>query len=71
MLEKIGKDCFAYSGLEEFIAPQGLREIGDGAFYGCVRLKLVTLNEGLEVLKDGYDAVHGYYYGAFQACKIE
>lgn len=53
-LEKIGKYCFAGSGIEEFRAPPSLREIGAGAFELCENLKLVSLNEGLETIgKDG------------------
>ena len=29
------------------------------------------LNEGLEALKDGYNAVRRYYYGIFQYCDFE
>ena len=49
-LEKIGMCCFAGSGIEEFRAPPGLREIGAGAFELCENLKLVSLNEGLETI---------------------
>lgn len=46
--------CFSGSGLEEFIAPQGLKTINGNAFYDCGFLKRVVLNEGLEELKDCY-----------------
>ena len=48
MLERIGKEAFADSGLEGFTAPAALREVGEKAFKGCVRLKTVGLNEGLQ-----------------------
>ena len=44
--------CFCNSGLEEFVAPQRLKEIEGGAFYNCESLKRVVLNEGLETLSD-------------------
>ena len=46
-LERIEEHCFAYSGLEEFIAPPELKEIECGAFEYCENLKRVVLNEGL------------------------
>lgn len=47
-LEKVGSGCFLASGIEEFLAPPSLRQIGPGAFAYCTRLKRVELNEGLE-----------------------
>ena len=47
-LRAVGTSAFRNSGLEEFVAPQGLREIGLGAFAGCTGLRRVVLNEGLE-----------------------
>lgn len=43
----IGKKCFSESGITEFSAPPGLREIEDQAFSSCMSLKRVVLNEGL------------------------
>lgn len=40
------------SGLEEFDAPPGLKEILRWTFYECKNLKKVVLNEGLETLGD-------------------
>ena len=34
-LEKIGRNCFQGSGLEEFVAPDSLRVVGSGTFYNC------------------------------------
>lgn len=33
--------------MKSFTAPESLRELGEGAFAGCRKLKTVTLNEGL------------------------
>ena len=44
--------CFYNSGLEEFVAPQGLKKICGAAFCGCKSLKRVVLNEGLKTLSD-------------------
>ena len=49
-LSVIGEQCFAKSGLREFTAPSGLREIQARAFYDCRKLETVTLNEGLETI---------------------
>ena len=59
--------CFEDSGLEEFVAPPGLREICGGAFAGCHKLKRVALNEGLLVLRDD-DGPH--YTGVFERTEI-
>ena len=52
-LERIGKQCFEYSGIEEVTLPGALREIGEDAFYGCSRLGTVWVEEGraLDVAK--------------------
>ena len=71
MLQKIGTSCFYRSGLEEFVAPQRLREIEGKAFNSCYKLRRVTLNEGLEVLKDEYNEEWKQYSGVFPYCKIE
>lgn len=62
----IGKMCFSGSGIEEFLAPSSLREIGQNAFENCKNLKHIALNEGLEklVTDDGdraEDTSHGDY----------
>ena len=41
------------SGLEEFLAPSGLREIRPEAFRDCEDLKHAVLNWGLEALENG------------------
>ena len=68
-LWKIGDGCFEYSGLKEFIAPPGLREIGDAVFWNCSNLKRVALNEGLEALDDQDDDMN--YGGTFSCSGIE
>ena len=40
--------AFRHSGVENFTAPQTLREIGLEAFADCDKLKSVVLNEGLQ-----------------------
>ena len=47
MVEKIENSCFADSQLEEFTAPESLREIGELAFMNCKHLRHVKLNESL------------------------
>ena len=51
-LQEICELCFYGSGLEEFVAPPGLKEIEGAIFLGCENLKRVQLNEGLEALND-------------------
>lgn len=60
MLEKIGRDCFACSGIEEFTAPRSLREIGQKAFANCAELQRVMLNEGLTRIGEGHDELGDY-----------
>lgn len=52
MLREIGDYCFGWSCLEELNVPPGVKKICCGVFGGCVNLKRVILNEGLEALKD-------------------
>ena len=68
-LEQIGNGCFYHSWLEEFVAPPGLRKIGEGAFRACENLRRVVLNEGLE--KIGIQCKSHYCIGAFGSSKIE
>ena len=68
-LQTIGFRCFANSGLEEFVAPSKLREIGPEAFWECTWLKRVTLNEGLEVMAD--KGKFGDIYGVFEHSGIK
>ena len=49
-LEKIGKNCFCGTGLEEIALPFSVREVGARAFEYCEQLKSVRLNKGLEKL---------------------
>lgn len=49
-LERIGRRAFLRSGLESFIAPESLREIGEGAFLRCSALRSIYLNDELEIL---------------------
>ena len=46
-LERIGTHAFTGTALKSFVAPDALREIGEGAFACCRSLKEVRLNEGL------------------------
>ena len=58
--------AFADSGLRSFEAPASLRVLGQGAFYDCVFLRRVVLNEGLEELGPGDD-----YRGVFRSTSVE
>ena len=46
-VENIRVCAFAGSGLENFVAPESLRQIGDVAFCNCKQLSNVVLNDGL------------------------
>lgn len=40
-LMKVGKQCFYETGLEEIVLSAGLKDIGDGAFYGYNNPKVI------------------------------
>ena len=50
----------------EYTIPQGIREIGDNAFYGCTSLTAVTIPEGVTAI--GYSAF--YYCDSLTAVTI-
>ncbi len=52
--EEIGADCFSGTNLSEVILPEGLKKIGNYAFYESVHLKMPLLPESL--LEVGYNA---------------
>lgn len=55
-----------------FSAPVSLRTLAQEAFYGCVRLARVELNEGLETLgSQEYNADHRPYAGVFENSAVE
>ena len=67
-LEHIRKYSFHDSGLEEFMAPPGLKKIEDRAFSHCKNLRQVELNEGLTTLGEHDEADHlngTDYFGVF------
>lgn len=49
-LWSIDEYAFDHSGLESFVAPPQLREIGSYAFSYCEKMKEVKFNEGLETI---------------------
>lgn len=49
-LNVIGGECFAYTGLTEFIAPPYLEHIGPAAFSSAKEMRKLVLNEGLKSL---------------------
>ena len=48
----ISRSAFAYSGIEEFIAPASLCEIFPDAFYGCMSLKKAVIDCNVRVIPD-------------------
>lgn len=48
-LEKIGKCCFAESGLEKIVIPKTLKTIDADAFMDCESLKTILLEDGCTV----------------------
>lgn len=57
-LEIIQDSAFRYSGLNYLDVPTGVHFLGEGAFYGCHKLKSITLPETLKYISSY----------AFQAC---
>ena len=46
-LTEIGEEAFVDTKLRGFVAPEGLRMLGRGAFRGCGYMRYAALNEGL------------------------
>ncbi len=42
-VQKIGKEAFCYSGIADIHLPEGLKEIGERAFFRCEHLKTIHL----------------------------
>lgn len=59
-LKKIGTWVFVNSGLEKLELPASLQELGAAAFYGCTKLKTVTVDNGSQL--------HFIGNGSFQGC---
>ena len=71
-LEKICLFAFFETVLEKVEFPASLKVVAQGAFACCKSLKIVTLNEGLEILgTDEYTKDGGYWYGVFQGTALE
>ena len=45
-MERIGEECFLYSGVEDVTLPNTLKEVSEDAFEGCRRLITVWVVEG-------------------------
>ena len=57
--------------VREFIFAGSVREIADGTFNGNKDLRVVVLNEGLEVLGGIGNKDHWQYRGAFCGAKLK
>ena len=55
-LERIGDRAFAGTALREFIAPKGLRELGENAFADCRRLGRVEIGTNCGTLTVAADS---------------
>lgn len=56
ILEKIGKYAFNFSFISEITFPSSLKEICDGAFYNCDKLKKVNFSTDSELKSIGSDS---------------
>lgn len=59
-ISEIGKEAFAFSGVEELEFGDALKNIGDQAFFYCGSLRYVDLGDGVESIGAG----------AFKRCKM-
>ena len=76
-LEKLGectsdgkdynKGVFCYTRIKRITLPSTLRVLGDGAFYGCNRLKRVTFAEGSQLEQIGPHCFSSTAIEEFQA----
>lgn len=58
-LKKIGTWVFVNSGLEKLELPASLQELGSAAFYGCTKLKTVTVDNGSQLQSIGNASFQG------------
>lgn len=58
-LKKIGTWVFVNSGLEKLELPASLQELGSAAFYGCAKLKTVTVDNGSQLQSIGNASFQG------------
>lgn len=52
-LANVGAYAFRGSGLQTVVIPDGVKTVGDHAFYECEKLRLATIGKGLTRLEDG------------------
>ncbi len=52
-VEIIGMNAFSLFPIESMVIPEGIKEIGYGAFHACIKLKSITLPSSLEVMSSG------------------
>ena len=66
-LETIGAEAFMSSGLETFVAPASLRQIGDRAFFLCHSLRSMDLSS----LSDGQQSRAFMGVSVFEGSSLE
>ena len=52
-LERIGVSCFAFSGVDEVSIPDGVRELCEGCFKGCKKLRHVSFSSSSSLERIG------------------
>lgn len=57
---RIGEFAFARSGLTSIVIPEGVKEIGYGAFYHCGQLTQIQFPDSLEIIEPEAFAKTGY-----------
>lgn len=51
-VKHIGRNCFAYSTLENVTLPEGLESIGSFAFGNCLRLKAMSIPKSVKLIEE-------------------
>lgn len=46
----IGEHAFSYSGLQSIVIPNSMAEIGDNAFFSCIRLQSIVIPDSVTTI---------------------
>ena len=71
IVERIGVPCFEWSGVEEVSVPNSVRELCEGCFKACRRLRRVTFGPSSSLERIGFEAFGAVQGFGNQGCGFE